>query len=384
MALRAADAAPAQLHGLGRDRREDLRRRRNGRQHRPAAEHLRALRPRQGRVDVAPARARALQRRGRRRARRDDVRDRRQRRRERTRPSTGARSSPTTPPRNSWSQQGVAAGAADEPRRGRRSAARSTPSAASTRSTPSAPSSSTTRRRNRWSIGPSLPERLHAMAAVVFQRRDLGDRRAGRAGKATHRVWIYNPRSHAWRRGPAMPVPMETAGAAVAGDEIHVVLESTYLIYDARTHGGRAGPSLKTPRHALAVYAINGDAVRDRRLHHAAARGQRGRREARRVGVSRKLGQPGEAAAPPGGAAPPPRRGRGTSTRRTRAASRGARRASRRPRSALRRSRRRRTGRRSRARSASASAGRAERRWSVENAPSLILIVPFAVPSATV
>ena len=31
-----------------------------------------------------------------------------------------------------------------------------------------------------------------------------------------------------------------------------------YLIYDARTHRWTRGPSLEVPRHALAVYAING------------------------------------------------------------------------------------------------------------------------------
>jgi hypothetical protein len=42
------------------------------------------------------------------------------------------------------------------------------------------------------------------------------------------------------------------------GDKIHVVLEKKYLIWDARAHRWSIGPSLETPRHALAVYAIDG------------------------------------------------------------------------------------------------------------------------------
>ena len=111
---------------------------------------------------------------------------------------------------------------------------------------------------NHWSIGPSLPEKLHALAAVVFQGGIwvIGGQDA--AGQATRRVWIYFPRSHSWRRGPSMPFPMETAGASVADGEIQVVLESKYLIYDPAARKWRRGPSLETPRHALAVYAING------------------------------------------------------------------------------------------------------------------------------
>jgi Kelch motif protein len=112
--------------------------------------------------------------------------------------------------------------------------------------------------RNRWSRGPSLPEALHALTAVVFHGQIWVIGGQNSAGKATNRVWIYNAGRHAWRTGPQMPARMETAGAAVAGDQIHVVLQSVYLIYDARTHRWTRGPSLEVPRHALAVYAING------------------------------------------------------------------------------------------------------------------------------
>jgi N-acetylneuraminic acid mutarotase len=112
---------------------------------------------------------------------------------------------------------------------------------------------------NTWSIGPSLPEKLHALAAVAFQGGIwvIGGQDA--AGRATNHVWIYSPHAHAWRKGTRMPYRLETAGASVADDEIHVVLENKYLIYDPGTRKWRKGPSLETPRHALAVYAINGE-----------------------------------------------------------------------------------------------------------------------------
>ncbi len=113
--------------------------------------------------------------------------------------------------------------------------------------------------QNRWHVGPHLPEKLHALTAVRFRGEIwvIGGQNA--AGKAVAHVWIYNPIRRKWRAGPRMPVPLETAGAAVAGPEIHVVLEKTYLIYDSRTRRWSRGPGLQTPRHALAVYAIGDD-----------------------------------------------------------------------------------------------------------------------------
>jgi N-acetylneuraminic acid mutarotase len=110
---------------------------------------------------------------------------------------------------------------------------------------------------NRWRDGTPLPEKLHALAAVLFQGEIWVVGGQDAAGKATNRVWIYSPRTHKWRAGPRMPRRMETAGAAVTNNEIHVVLETKYLIWNATTRRWRIGPSLETPRHALAVFAIN-------------------------------------------------------------------------------------------------------------------------------
>ena len=111
--------------------------------------------------------------------------------------------------------------------------------------------------RNRWSRAARLPEALHAVAAVAFHGEIWAIGGRDLAGTVTHRVWIYSPGRNRWRAGPRMPTPMETAGAAVARDEIHVVLESVTLTYDPRTRRWSRGPSLEVPRHALAVYAID-------------------------------------------------------------------------------------------------------------------------------
>jgi Kelch motif len=110
--------------------------------------------------------------------------------------------------------------------------------------------------KNRWRVGPHLPEKLHALTAVRFHGEIwvIGGQDA--RGKATNRVWIYNAKSRKWRSGPRMPRRMETAGAAVLDDKIHVVLETKYLIWDARSRRWTIGPGLETPRHALAVFAV--------------------------------------------------------------------------------------------------------------------------------
>ena len=111
-------------------------------------------------------------------------------------------------------------------------------------------------RRDEWRPGPPLPEKLHAHAAVSFRGEIWVIGGQNVSGKPVDDIWIYNAHQHKWRAGPRMPVPLETAGAAVAGHEIHVVLEKTYLIWNAETNRWRRGPGLKTPRHALAVFNL--------------------------------------------------------------------------------------------------------------------------------
>ena len=111
---------------------------------------------------------------------------------------------------------------------------------------------------NRWSKAAPLPEALHALAAVSFRGEiwALGGR--VRSGAISPRVWIYNPASNRWRAGPRMPKPLETEGAAVVGNRIRVVLETTNLTYDADTGRWSSGPSMRIPRHALAAFIARG------------------------------------------------------------------------------------------------------------------------------
>jgi hypothetical protein len=108
-----------------------------------------------------------------------------------------------------------------------------------------------------WSRATRLPRPLHGFGTVVFRGRIwvLG----GRSGSRILRdVPVYDPRSDRWRAGPPMPEPMELLGAAVAGDEIHAVWESTYQIYDARSRRWRTGPRPLVTRHALEAFTVAG------------------------------------------------------------------------------------------------------------------------------
>ena len=111
---------------------------------------------------------------------------------------------------------------------------------------------------DRWSQAPPLPEPLHALTAVSFHGEiwALGGR--VRPGLISRRVWIYNPSGKRWREGPRLPERMETLGAAVVGDQIHVVYEPNYFIFDARRGRWHRGPGLQIPRHALALYDVGG------------------------------------------------------------------------------------------------------------------------------
>jgi hypothetical protein len=98
---------------------------------------------------------------------------------------------------------------------------------------------------------------MHAFGAVAFRGEVwlVG----GRRGESVLReVWILDPAAGRWRRGPAMPYPMELLGLAARGDELHAVWESTYQVYDAGTGRWRTGPPPRVTRHALSAFAIGG------------------------------------------------------------------------------------------------------------------------------
>jgi hypothetical protein len=110
---------------------------------------------------------------------------------------------------------------------------------------------------DRWAETSPLPRPNHAFDAVAFRGEIwvLG----GRRGEGVlDEVWSLDPRSGRWRPGPVMPKPMELLGAAVAGDEIHAVWESTYQIYDAAGGHWRQGPTPGVTRHALRAFYSGG------------------------------------------------------------------------------------------------------------------------------
>jgi N-acetylneuraminic acid mutarotase len=108
---------------------------------------------------------------------------------------------------------------------------------------------------DRWTAAAPLPFPNHAFDVVAF-RGELWMLGGRRGEEVLRDVWIYSPARDEWRRGPSMPKPMELLGAAVVGDEIHAVWESTYQIYDAESGEWRDGPTPGVTRHALQLFAV--------------------------------------------------------------------------------------------------------------------------------
>ena len=108
-----------------------------------------------------------------------------------------------------------------------------------------------------WSEGPELPIPNHAFDAVAVDGEIwmIGGRSED---EILRDVWILNPETGQWREGPTMPDPMELLGAAVAGDEIHAVWESTYQVYDMSTGEWTSGPRSRVTRHGLQTFYIDG------------------------------------------------------------------------------------------------------------------------------
>ncbi len=109
----------------------------------------------------------------------------------------------------------------------------------------------------RWSRVTTLPRANHAFGVVAFEGElwVIGGRRGQ---ELLREVWILDPNTLEWRQGPELPKPMELLGAAVAGDEIHAVWESTYQVYDRGTGRWRDGPGTLVTRHALEAFAVGG------------------------------------------------------------------------------------------------------------------------------
>jgi Kelch motif len=110
--------------------------------------------------------------------------------------------------------------------------------------------------RDEWMSAPALPRRNHAFDVVVVggELWAIGGRRDE---QVLREVWILDP-AQGWRAGPEMPEPMELLGAAVVGDEIHAVWESTYQILDLGSGDWSSGPTPNVTRHALQTFHVDG------------------------------------------------------------------------------------------------------------------------------
>jgi hypothetical protein len=108
-----------------------------------------------------------------------------------------------------------------------------------------------------WSEFAPLPFPNHAFEAVAF-RGEIWMIGGRRGDEILADVWILDPDSGRWRRGPTMPEPMELLGAAVAGDEIHAVWESTYQVYDGAAGTWSDGPRSLVTRHGLQTFHVDG------------------------------------------------------------------------------------------------------------------------------
>src|SRR5215217_1845368 len=251
MVVRAADAASPELYGVRRDRREDLRCRRDGRRDRKAARLLRAIRSGPERVELAAAGAGGVQRGSRRELRRPVW-------------VTGG-NTVEGGGRQVWSYD-MAAG------RWRTEAplpAKRTNHAAVAFEgklyvigglDPFNPTRTvfvydpTTRR---WTQSTPLPMALQAHSASVFREEIWVFGGRVRSLERQRAVSIYNPETKKWRDGPALPEPMDTLATSVNGDRIDAIVDEEYFIYDGDKGEWKRGPTLQVPRHALAVYTVD-------------------------------------------------------------------------------------------------------------------------------
>jgi hypothetical protein len=108
-----------------------------------------------------------------------------------------------------------------------------------------------------WSAGPPLPQAVHTQALVPFHGELWSIGGFDRAGDAVRSVWIYSPRTRAWRAGPALAAPVAMLGAVATGARIYVVSELAFERYEPG-RGWSLGPRLGVPRHALGLFASAG------------------------------------------------------------------------------------------------------------------------------
>jgi N-acetylneuraminic acid mutarotase len=109
----------------------------------------------------------------------------------------------------------------------------------------------------RWHTGPPLPQALHTEALVPYRGELWSIGGFDAAGDAVRSVWIYSPRTNAWRRGPRLAAPVAMLGAVASRNRVFAVSEFTFESF-APGRGWRRGPQLAVPRHALGLFALDG------------------------------------------------------------------------------------------------------------------------------
>ena len=107
----------------------------------------------------------------------------------------------------------------------------------------------------RWSEATPMPVALHAHSASVYRGEVWIFGGRDRSLARQRGVWIYDVENGRWRRGPALPQPMDTLSTAVNGDRIDALVDDYYFVFDGERW--REGPTLDVPRHALAAYTID-------------------------------------------------------------------------------------------------------------------------------
>jgi N-acetylneuraminic acid mutarotase len=123
--------------------------------------------------------------------------------------------------------------------------------------------------KNQWKQVRSMPEAItHAPTIVINNEAWLFGGYVGKdPGPATAKVYVYNPISDTWRRGPDMPAARGAAAAARVGDFVYVfggrnlnriaeVAQAFALHIPSGTWSTRA--NMPNPRNHLAGVAVGG------------------------------------------------------------------------------------------------------------------------------
>jgi hypothetical protein len=112
-------------------------------------------------------------------------------------------------------------------------------------------------RGGRWHAIAPVPQALHTQALVSYRGELWSIGGFDTAGDPVRSVWIYSPRSGAWRRGPRLAAPIAMVGATVSDGRVYAVSEHVFESYRPGV-GWRRGAPLAVPRHALGLFAVAG------------------------------------------------------------------------------------------------------------------------------